>query len=151
MCILLFLFPQSSLQFIRLNLFLEGVVMAKLSRDSLITRIFNDAKNYPYGFSRSGDFSINESKALSQYGCLIAGLVDGEIEAQTSDDAHLLAVALHNKTPETVAEKAWVKYQKRINRPKLLSICGNHNSSVADEGEINVIEQGDIEVKIDKE
>ena len=125
--------------------------MAKLTRDSLIKRIFSDAKNYPYGFSRSGDFSINESKALSQFGCLIAGLVDGLIEAQTVDDNKLLAVASGTTPPETVAEKAWVKYQKRINRPKLVSICGNHNSSVADEGESNVIEQGDIEVEIDDE
>jgi uncharacterized protein YifE (UPF0438 family) len=125
--------------------------MSKLTRDSLMKRIFSDAKNYPYGFSRSGDFSINESKALSQFGCLIAGLVDGQIEAQTADDNHLLAVAFGNTPPESVAEKAWMKYQKRINRPKLVSICGNHNTSVADDDESNVIEQGDIEVEIDDE
>ncbi|MFT5838351.1 MAG: hypothetical protein ACI9UT_000843 [Flavobacteriales bacterium] len=125
--------------------------MAKLTRDSLIKLIFRDAKNYPYGFSRSGDFSISESKALSQYGCLIAGLVDGQIKPLTADDNDLLAAAYGNKDAETVAEKAWMKYQKRINRPKLAGICDNHNSSIADDGEGNVIEQGDIEVKIDDE
>ena len=125
--------------------------MAKLCRESLVKRIFSDAKNYPYGFSRSGDFSINESKALSQYGCLIAALVDGQIEAQTADDNHLLAAAFGTKEPETLAERAWVKYQTRINRPKLKSICGNHPSHVAEEDETNVIDQDDIEVEIDSE
>ena len=119
--------------------------------ESLTNRIFSDPKNYPYGFSRSGDFSINESKALSQYGCLIAALVDGEIDEQTGDDRHLLAVVYGTEPPETVAEKAWMKYQKRINRPKLMSICGNYNSGVSDEGESNEIEQGDIEVEIDED
>jgi uncharacterized protein YifE (UPF0438 family) len=129
--------------------------MAKLTRDSLIKLLFRDAKNYPYGFSRSGDFSISESKALSQYGCLIAGLVDGLVDGQikllTADDNDVLAAAYGNKDAETVAETAWMKYQKRINRSKLAGICDNHNSSTADDGEGNVIEQGDIEVKIDDE
>jgi uncharacterized protein YifE (UPF0438 family) len=50
-----------------------------------------------------------------------------------------------------VVEKVWVKYQKRINRPKLVSIWGNHNSSVADDDDRSVIEQGDFEVEIDDE
>jgi len=62
-----------------------------------------------------------------------------------------LAVASGNTPPETVVEKVWVKYQKRINRPKLMSMCGNHNSSVADDDDRSVIEQGDLEVEIDDE
>ena len=124
-----------------------GVVMAKLSRETLVSRMFSDAKNYPYGFSRSGDFSISESKALSEYGCLIAALVDGQIEPETSDDDKLLAAAFGKKEPEGAAEKAWVKYQKRINRPKLGSVYGNHRPIVADDDD--TIEQDDVEVEID--
>jgi uncharacterized protein YifE (UPF0438 family) len=133
-----------------LILFFVGVVMAKLTRDSLVKRIFSDVKNYPYGFSRSGDFSISESKALSQYGCLIAGLVNRQIEPQTEDDNNLLASACGNKDPETLAEKAWIKYQKRINRPKLAGICGNHHASAAEEDENKVIEQNDIKVELNQ-
>ena len=125
--------------------------MAKLSRDSLVKRMFSDAKNYPYGFSRSGDFSINESKALAQYGCLIAALVDGQIEAQTVEDSQLMAAAFGKKEPESAAEKAWVKYQKRINRPKLGSVYGNHRPIVADDDseDDDTIEQDDVEVEVD--
>jgi uncharacterized protein YifE (UPF0438 family) len=122
--------------------------MVKLSRDSLVKRMFSDLKNYPYGFSRSGDFSISESKALAQHGCIIAALVDGQIEPQTTEDDAMLAAAFGNKEPEGAVEKAWVKYQKRINRPKLGSVYGNHRStSVNDARDIN--EQEDTEVEIE--
>lgn len=124
--------------------------MAKLSRDFLVKRMFSDLKNYPYGFSRSGDFSISESKALAQHGCIIAALVDGQIEPQSSEDDGMLAAAFGNKEPEGAIEKAWVKYQKRINRPKLGSVYGNHRSAhrstMADDN-ADTSEQEDIEVE----
>jgi uncharacterized protein YifE (UPF0438 family) len=124
--------------------------MAKLSRDFLVKRMFSDLKNYPYGFSRSGDFSISESKALAQHGCIIAALVDGQIEPQSSEDDGMLAAAFGNKEPEGATEKAWVKYQKRINRPKLGSVYGNHRSahrSTMVDDNADTSEQEDIEVE----
>lgn len=128
-----------------------GVVMAKLSRDSLVKSLFSDPKNYPYGFSRSGDFSISESKALAQYGCLISALVDGQIDASTEEDDSLLATAFGHKDPETVAERAWLKYQKRINRPKAGSVYGNHHAVVADSDEEVSEHDGTIDVEIDED
>jgi len=125
-----------------------GVVMAKLTRESLVARTFSDKKHYPYGFSRSGDFSIGESKALAQYGCLFAALIDGELEASTEEDKHFIAAVLGQKAPETVAEKAWIKYQKRINRPKLGSIYGSHRTSLGDDDDV-VVEDSDMEIEMD--
>jgi uncharacterized protein YifE (UPF0438 family) len=123
--------------------------MATLSRDTLTNRIFADPQNYPYGFSRSGDFSINESKALVQSGSLIAALVDGLIAPETDEDKSLLAAAFAKKEPHSLAEKAWVKYQKRINRPKLGNIYGTHCTTV-EEGD-RVDEDNDIEIELDED
>lgn len=98
--------------------------MVKITRETLARKVFSDANNYPYGFSRSGDFSINESKALSQFGCLIAALVDGELTAESEEEKGFMQAAFGHREPETVAEKAWVKYQQRINRPRLGNING---------------------------
>ncbi|MEP2650471.1 MAG: DUF413 domain-containing protein [Paraglaciecola sp.] len=124
--------------------------MTKLTRESLVSRLFNDPKNYPYGFSRSGDFSINESKALSQYGVLIAALVDGEISPSTPEDENFLAAAFGKQDPQSIAEKAWVKYQKRINRPKMGSIYGSHKTSIEIDGE-STGEDDDISIELDEE
>lgn len=115
--------------------------MANVTRLDLLKRMFSDPKNYPYGFSRSGDFSINESKLLGQYGCLLAALVDGEFPPETGDDHQFLKAAYGEAEPSTPMEKAWVKYQNRINRPKMGNIYGNtHASSGNDVDEDDVID-----------
>jgi uncharacterized protein YifE (UPF0438 family) len=123
--------------------------MANVTRESLVKRVFTDPKNYPYGFSRSGDFSINESRALGQFGSLIAGLVDGVIEAETDEDKGYLAAAFGQKDPETIAERAWVKYQKRINRPKLGSIYGNKPTQLVDDDTDDDVIADDSELEVD--
>ena len=120
--------------------------MANTTRLDLLKRMFSDPKNYPYGFSRSGDFSINESKALTQYGCLMAALVDGEIAPETPEDHEFLKAAYGHQEPETAMEKAWVRYQRRINRPKMGSIYGSSKvaSNDDDDESVSDIEDSDI-------
>lgn len=115
--------------------------MATVTREALIRKPFNDFRHYPYGFSRSGDFSIRESDALLHYGCLITALVQGELAPESEEDKGLLAAATGHKEPETDIEKAWAKYQKRINRPKVGSMYGRSkvvdDSSDYDSGSID--------------
>lgn len=118
--------------------------MAKPNRAVLLSRAYHDPKNYPYGFSRSGDFSISEAKALSQYGALINALLAGELTPENDDDANLIAVASGQKEPGNLTEKAWVKYMARIGRPRTGSIYGKR-SSVAEN------DDDDISVSIDSD
>ena len=83
--------------------------MTNFTRESLLKRPFNDFRNYPYGFSRSGDFSIRESDALTQYGVLISALLSGEYAPQNQEDDALLASARGEQAPTTLVEKAWAK------------------------------------------
>lgn len=108
--------------------------MAKVTREQLLNSAFNDPKNYPYGFARSGDFSISESKALTEFGRLISALVTGELSCSCEEDESLLAVAREEKEPETTAERAWIKYCRRINRPKAGSIYGHSKPPSGDDG-----------------
>lgn len=117
--------------------------MAIVTREQLLNAVFTDAKNFPYGFARSGDFSISESKALSQYGRLIFALVNGTIAATCAEDDAFIAVANGNKEPETDAERAWCKYQSRINRPKAGSIYGS-NKPVESSRTVRSADDGDI-------
>ena len=98
--------------------------MTNLTRESLLKRPFNDFRNYPYGFSRSGDFSIRESDALTQYGVLISALLSGDYTPQNQEDDALLAAARGEQAPVSLVEKAWAKYQARIHRPKVASMYG---------------------------
>ena len=84
-----------------------------------------DKKHYPYGFARSGDFSIKEAKILAENGSVIAALVDGKLTPETDQDMRFIAVAHGETEPASPEEKVWLKYQKRINRPKAASIYGS--------------------------
>jgi uncharacterized protein YifE (UPF0438 family) len=118
-----------------------------LTKEVLLKRVFSDPKNYPYGFSRSGDFSISESKALAEYGCYIAALIDGHIQPQNSDDTAILAAAHGDIEPKDTAQRAWLKYQKRINRPKTGSIYGT--KKVASQEDDDLVNDIDDDVNID--
>ncbi|PYE32392.1 hypothetical protein DFP83_106119 [Idiomarina fontislapidosi] len=108
--------------------------MTAITREFLLRKPFNDFRNYPYGFSRSGDFSIRESDALTQYGCLITALLQDELKPSCDEDISLLASARGEQAPVTVVEKAWAKYQARIHRPKVASMYGKGKLSDEDFG-----------------
>lgn len=121
-----------------------------LSKEVLLRRVFSDTKHYPYGFSRSGDFSITESKALSAYGCYIAALIDGNIQPQDSDDNAILAAVHGVIEPQDIAQKAWLKYQKRINRPKTGSIYGTKKVASQEDNDYSVSDiDDDFEIDLD--
>ncbi|MDN7125042.1 DUF413 domain-containing protein [Pseudidiomarina terrestris] len=120
--------------------------MATINRDQITKKAFNDFKNYPYGFARSGDFSIRESDVLSKHGSLIAALINGEVEPMSAEEQSLLAVARGEKAAESDIEKAWSKYQARINRPKVGSMYGR--SRYADESfEVSSSDDEDLVVE----
>ena len=98
--------------------------MTIITRELLLKKPFNDFRNYPYGFARSGDFSIRESDALTHYGCLITAMLNGEFKPTSQEDIDLLAAAKGEQAPVTPVEKAWAKYQARIHRPKVASMYG---------------------------
>lgn len=71
--------------------------MTIITRELLLKKPFNDFRNYPYGFARSGDFSIRESDALTHYGCLITAMLNGEFKPTSQEDIDLLAAAKASK------------------------------------------------------
>ncbi|MGQ8366247.1 DUF413 domain-containing protein [Glaciecola sp. 1036] len=121
--------------------------MSQLTKETLLKRLFHDPKNYPYGFSRSGDFSISESKALSEYGCLFAALVDGHYAPTDAEDKQFLNAALGHVDPASVQERAWVKYQKRINRPKTGSIYGSRPVANVEDDEVDSSDELDLDLE----
>ncbi len=98
--------------------------MTKMTREVLLKKPFNDFRNYPYGFSRSGDFSIRESDELTHYGCLITAMLNGEFKPVLKEDVELLAACRGEQAPATAVAKVWAKYQARIHRPKVASMYG---------------------------
>ena len=90
---------------------------------------FQDFRNYPYGFSRSGDFSIKESQLLEQHGRLMAALADGILIPENEEETRLLSVIRGEIEPLSAVESVWMKYQKRINRPHVRALSAKNDTS----------------------
>ena len=129
---------------------MKEVKMSVITKEKITRKPFADKKNYPYGFARSGDFSINESKLLQGYGSLFAALVDGNITPENDEEQAYLESALGHREPATPQEKAWLKYQARINRPKTASIYGSKrpSSEEVDDDE-DISDNSDIDISLD--
>ncbi|MBW8191017.1 DUF413 domain-containing protein [Neiella marina] len=113
--------------------------MSEQMRTSLQKR-FQDFRNYPYGFSRSGDFSLKESQVLEQYGRLAAALADDLITPETEEEKRLQAVIRSELEPESALERVWMKYQKRINRPHVRALSAKSPSTEGDDDEDVIID-----------
>ncbi|AFV84035.1 DUF413 domain-containing protein [Alteromonas mediterranea] len=124
--------------------------MSVITKEKITRKPFADKKNYPYGFARSGDFSINESKLLQGYGSLFAALVDGKITPGNDEEQAYLESALGHREPATSQEKAWLKYQARINRPKTASIYGSKRPSAEEvDDDEDISDNSDIDISLD--
>jgi uncharacterized protein YifE (UPF0438 family) len=128
----------------------EEVKMSVITKEQVTKKPFADKRNYPYGFARSGDFSINEAKLLQAHGSLFAALVDGKITPETDDEQQYLESALGHREPATPQEKAWLKYQARINRPKTASIYGSKRAAAEDvDDDDDISDNSDLDIDLD--
>ena len=124
--------------------------MSVITKEQVARKPFIDKKNYPYGFARSGDFSINESKLLQAHGSLFAALVDGKITPENDEEQAYLESALGHRDPATPQEKAWLKYQARINRPKTASIYGSKRAAEQDvDDDDDMSDNSDLDIDLD--
>ncbi|MCM2678455.1 DUF413 domain-containing protein [Echinimonas agarilytica] len=94
--------------------------------------LFQDLKNYPYGFSRSGDFSIKESQVLESNGRKMAAFADGLVQPQDNEETRLVQVIRGEVPAETLLERVWMKYQNRINRPHVSALSSKSVSTDSD-------------------
>ena len=90
---------------------------------------FIDRQHFPYGFRKSGDFSITEADILSAFGKTLAGLESGELQPENQEEQRFIDVLKGEQAPASSIEKAWLKYIKLARNRKqfytLLSSASN--------------------------
>lgn len=80
------------------------------NRSYWLSRHFDDRKRFPYGFSRSGDFTIGQSEALEKYGHLLSALVSQQVIDPNNDDRAFLAALAEGVTADNELARLWLKY-----------------------------------------
>lgn len=89
--------------------------------ESLISgKTFQDVKNFPYGFSRSGNFSRNESELLMRGGVVATELLNGERVPDTEAQSHFLSVCRGELDASSEFERIWLKYVDLTGRKRFV-------------------------------
>jgi len=76
----------------------------------LSDRKFYDDNHFPYGFHRSGDFTITEADILVRYGYTMNQLMKGEIEPSEPEHKRLLQVIKGQEQVKYIEEAVFLKY-----------------------------------------
>ncbi|QJR82324.1 macrodomain Ori organization protein MaoP [Alteromonas pelagimontana] len=71
---------------------------------------FIDRSKFPYGFRKSGDFSISEADLLTRYGKTLLALESGELAPASVDESHFMEFISGKAEAVNNLEKAWQKY-----------------------------------------
>ena len=72
---------------------------------------FYDVKHFPVGFSRSGDFTLQQAELLQSYGHTLVEIESGEKKAKNREQKHFLSVCQGKKIAESSLERTWLKYK----------------------------------------
>ncbi|MFW1678571.1 DUF413 domain-containing protein [Pontibacter sp. JAM-7] len=82
---------------------------------------FKDAKNFPYGFKRSGEFTQQQAELLLHHGLAYHALHTGERSPVTAEESRFLEFCHGLRDTETSHERTWQRYlalcNKRAHRP----------------------------------
>ncbi len=101
---------------------------------------FYDDKNFPYGISKSGIFSIEESDNLTKLGNRLFSLEQGVATSANQVEEHFVQMCLNEREAETKVELLWQKYKKNTRRKSLTTLGGN----VAEKPAFPTVKEGNI-------
>ncbi len=74
------------------------------------TKPFIDRQKFPYGFKKSGDFSISEANLLTTYGLTLLSLERGDLDPENAEEMHFVDFTKGKAEASSSIEKAWSKY-----------------------------------------
>lgn len=115
-----------------------------MTREYWRNKSFQDRFNYPYGFSRSGDFTIKQSQLLEENGSLIEALLRDEVINPVKEDLILKKLILAGSNTDDELVNTWLKYAKIKARGKsMASFNEGGKKSVELELEVEVADEWD--------
>ena len=100
-----------------------------------------DEQHFPYGFSRSGDFTIEQASLLEKNGQAYLMLAKGEREPLDNLEKQFVDFCRGEKEPENIHEKTWKLYMERINRK-----VSHYSLSLAEARSVSMSESDSMEI-----
>jgi uncharacterized protein YifE (UPF0438 family) len=90
---------------------------------------FYGDKHFPYGLSRSGEFTFEQAALLETHGHAYEALYKGERQPETTEEQQFVAVFKGEREAQTAHEKAWTRFLAKIREKHEVSAFGRARSS----------------------
>jgi uncharacterized protein YifE (UPF0438 family) len=74
------------------------------------SRKFYDDANFPYGFDRSGEFTVKQVQMLTERGCAYQELANGTRAPVTDEEHQFVEFSQGIRMAETDDERTWSRY-----------------------------------------
>lgn len=84
--------------------------------------LFYDDVNFPYGFSKSGFFSIPEAELLEVLGQRLMSLEHGHAQPENQVEENFVEFCNSENEPQTRVERLWAKYKKHAMRRSTVTL-----------------------------
>jgi uncharacterized protein YifE (UPF0438 family) len=94
------------------------------------TKLYSNFRRFPYGFKKSGDFSIVEANILSVFGHTLQLLELGTLKPESDEEKHFIQVSKRLADPETTIERTWLKYIKLASTRKNFFMLQNSSYNI---------------------
>ncbi|MDB4542658.1 DUF413 domain-containing protein [bacterium] len=83
----------------------------------LSDRVFYAREHFPYGLSRSGEFTYEQAELLAAHGYAYEALADGSRSPVTEEEARFVKVCRGKCVAKSPHEKAWQQYCAKTKTP----------------------------------
>ncbi len=97
---------------------------------------FYDDKNFPRGFSRSGDFTISEAILLENYGRTMKALYERQIDPVEESEVRFVNEITGRQEVTSNYARCWIKYMNKTQTKSMTyTLCNtqrNSNDSYSD-------------------
>lgn len=83
-------------------------------------KVFRDPINFPYGFARSGEFTIAQARLIEQHGYAYKALASGERSPVNKQETAFVSFCQGNKPAIDVHERTWQRYLDKVQRSRMV-------------------------------
>ena len=113
----------------------------QLEQGFVVAEPFRDQLNFPYGFGKSGDFSINEARLLATLGARLSNLEQGIVEPQNQVEEAFVDMCISMREPATIVERLWRKYLRLTTTRRFHTLHGCSRVHSKDTGPTELTEE----------
>lgn len=91
---------------------------------------FFDNKHFARGFSRSGEFTINEAQVLENFGRTMKGLHEGSLTPENADEHEFISAFQDGgEYVKSHYANCWKKYLNKTQRKRTYTLCSTVKST----------------------